>query len=145
MKTSAYVLALLVADASANWNSTSTQKISIDQNKVDDVTQKVGTLINDVLNDTKTYEKEKKALDQAFVANVMTNWTKNTKKVEDDYVSAFNNFRNNLNFTQNGDWATIKVDNDDSVVKTFKKANHQDLQNRDSQIIDVAKYVRANK
>jgi hypothetical protein len=145
MKTSAYVLALLVADASANWNSASTQKISIDQNKVDDVAQKVGTLINDVLNDTKTYEKEKKALDQAFVANVMTNWTKNTKKVEDDYVSAFNNFRNNLNFTQNGDWATIKVNNDDSVVKTFKKANYQDLQNRDSQIMDVAKYVRANK
>jgi len=145
MKTSAYVLALLVADASANWNSTSTKSISIDQYKVDDVTQKVGTLVNDVLNDTKTYEKEKKALGQAFVANVMTNWTKNNKKVEDSYVSAFNNFRNNLNFSQNGEWSTIKVENDDNVVKAFKSAYDQDVANSDSQIQDMVKYAKDDK
>jgi len=84
--------------------------------------------LTDVSNDTKNYNQKKQVIDKAFAANVMTNWTKEAKDVQDGYASAFDTFRKTVNYTQSNGWATVKFDDaNGTVVNAFGQAVQKDM------------------
>ena len=142
MKTSALVICLLGASAKISAeekavvaqikSEIATQNLmmksaSIDQTKVQLVETKVEDLINDVITDVTAQKADEDVLNKALIKKVTTEWPVTNKAVEDAYETAFDGLRTNFNYTLSGGIASVKVENNDSVVSAFKTAYVKDV------------------
>jgi hypothetical protein len=78
-------------------------------------------------------------------ATIMDDWVPTSENVNDLYEDAFDVLQNNTAITNAGGWGTLKVNNNDSVVKAFKDAYTADVASGETIKSDLIAYDKAIK
>jgi hypothetical protein len=78
-------------------------------------------------------------------ATIMDDWVPTSENVNDLYEDAFDVLQNNTAITNAGGWGTLKVNNNDSVVKAFKDAYTADVASGETIKSDLIAYDNAIK